>query len=99
MDTSMDVVKASPSAAMAQTRHAIIARALIGTAFPRRLQGPLPASGSSAGFSSVASLTMDAAEAFRSRGRSDMQTIVPLGAQSDPLAGVQQTKGGSRGVR
>jgi hypothetical protein len=34
MDTSMDVVKASQSAAMAQTKQAIIARALIGAAFP-----------------------------------------------------------------
>jgi hypothetical protein len=31
----MSVVKASPSAAMVPTRHAIIARALIGAAFPR----------------------------------------------------------------
>ena len=35
MDTSMNVEKASPSAAMAPTTHAIIARPLIGTAFPR----------------------------------------------------------------
>jgi hypothetical protein len=38
MDTSMSVMKASPSAAMAQTTHAIIGRALIGAAFPRAFE-------------------------------------------------------------